>query len=332
MRKNTLAYIAGLFNISALTVTLIAWLDYYPGTKTLIAYASFFAISAFLLMWAHYVVDAIRRAWFTNQKVGWQYKVTRWYVLAAILLHPALITAFIISKDLGSPIEGYKLLVGDEKVVFIFAGTLALSAFLAFEFKVFLEKRNLWRQTMHASNLAMFLVLVHSFSIGFIINGSAWFKLVWWFVAAGYFIAVSLLYNDYYKASTGRRYLSFISILVLSVAVIGAGLGWYDKNVSVANTQVNTVNVQQNSNQNSDLREIPKTELSKKDGKNGTSCWVAIEGTVYEINNSIYWVDGVHVTSGGRASCGRDLTEVLKDSPHGISVLGSLIVIGLFAS
>lgn len=61
-------------------------------------------------------------------------------------------------------------------------------------------------------------------------------------------------------------------------------------------------------------------ELAKYDGKNGNKCYVAISGTVYEINSN-EWQDGEHTPSMGQATCGRDLTSVLSQSPHGTTVL-----------
>lgn len=63
------------------------------------------------------------------------------------------------------------------------------------------------------------------------------------------------------------------------------------------------------------------SELSEYDGKSGNDCYVAVSGRVYEISNSNKWVNGDHISSEGQASCGRDLTEAMAASPHGISIL-----------
>ncbi|HRP37832.1 MAG TPA: cytochrome b5 domain-containing protein, partial [Candidatus Dojkabacteria bacterium] len=63
------------------------------------------------------------------------------------------------------------------------------------------------------------------------------------------------------------------------------------------------------------------TELSEYDGKSGNDCYVAVSGRVYEISDSDKWVDGDHIDSEGQASCGKDLTEAMDESPHGISIL-----------
>jgi predicted heme/steroid binding protein len=63
-------------------------------------------------------------------------------------------------------------------------------------------------------------------------------------------------------------------------------------------------------------------ELAAFNGKNGKDCYVAVDGTVYEINSGL-WVNGEHTTSMGQATCGKDLTTVINSSPHGKSVLKS---------
>lgn len=63
------------------------------------------------------------------------------------------------------------------------------------------------------------------------------------------------------------------------------------------------------------------SELSEYDGKSGNECYVAVSGRVYEIRDSEKWIDGDHIESEGQASCGRDLTRAMDESPHGISIL-----------
>jgi predicted heme/steroid binding protein len=69
-------------------------------------------------------------------------------------------------------------------------------------------------------------------------------------------------------------------------------------------------------------------ELALYDGKDGNDCLVAVDGDVYLIEGFALWVAGEHVTSGGRARCGFDLTEVIDESPHGRSKLELLKNVG----
>jgi predicted heme/steroid binding protein len=67
----------------------------------------------------------------------------------------------------------------------------------------------------------------------------------------------------------------------------------------------------------------PQPRLLKRIGRShsGNDCYVAVSGRVYEISDSDKWVDGEHIDSEGQASCGRDLTQAMDESPHGISIL-----------
>lgn len=66
---------------------------------------------------------------------------------------------------------------------------------------------------------------------------------------------------------------------------------------------------------------VTSEQLAENDGKAGNKCYVAVSGRVYEITNSSKWVNGIHTESEGQASCGRDLTEAMDESPHGVSIL-----------
>lgn len=75
-------------------------------------------------------------------------------------------------------------------------------------------------------------------------------------------------------------------------------------------------------------RVVTQSELSAANGKDGKDCYVAVDGTVYQIKDFALWSNGKHTTSGGQAFCGADMSEVIGKSPHGRSKLNELIVIG----
>jgi len=76
---------------------------------------------------------------------------------------------------------------------------------------------------------------------------------------------------------------------------------------------------------------ITTAQLAKNNGKSGTQCWVAVNGTVYDVSNSDEWRNGEHVPSNGQAKCGRDESSSIGASPHGSSVLSSLPTVGTLA-
>lgn len=75
---------------------------------------------------------------------------------------------------------------------------------------------------------------------------------------------------------------------------------------------------------------ITLEEVAKHTGRDGNSCWVAVDDTVYEISGFVQWADGVHSPSGGKARCGKDLSEVINESTHGKSKLKHLKEVGPF--
>lgn len=97
-------------------------------------------------------------------------------------------------------------------------------------------------------------------------------------------------------------------LLIISLFVVGCS-SVEDESTNIEETQTD--------------RQITFTnsELSAFDGKSGNDCYVAVSGRVYEISDSDKWIDGNHIESEGQASCGRDLTEAMDESPHGISIL-----------
>ena len=73
---------------------------------------------------------------------------------------------------------------------------------------------------------------------------------------------------------------------------------------------------------------ISQAELAKNNGKNGSKCWVAVNGTVYDVSSSREWRNGQHPASDGVAFCGADMSDVIGQAPHGSGVLGELPKIG----
>lgn len=75
------------------------------------------------------------------------------------------------------------------------------------------------------------------------------------------------------------------------------------------------------------LRTFTAEELAKYDGKNGNPAYVAVNGTVYDVSSVPEWQGGNHW---GRFQAGRDLSEDIKKSPHGVSKLETVPVVGTY--
>jgi len=69
-----------------------------------------------------------------------------------------------------------------------------------------------------------------------------------------------------------------------------------------------------------------KDELAKYDGKSGNPAYVAVDGTVYDVSRVREWKNGTH--NGYKA--GMDLSKEVKASPHGVSVLKDIPIVGKY--
>lgn len=75
-------------------------------------------------------------------------------------------------------------------------------------------------------------------------------------------------------------------------------------------------------------RKFTREELSKYNGKNNKPAFVACEGKVYDVTGSFLWQKGRHQAM---HSAGSDLTENIKQAPHGTEFLERFPVIGSLA-
>jgi predicted heme/steroid binding protein len=73
---------------------------------------------------------------------------------------------------------------------------------------------------------------------------------------------------------------------------------------------------------------VSQAELAAADGQDGRPCLVAVDGTVYEISGFTLWQDGEHAPSSGQAYCGADMSEAIRQAPHGDSKLELLDEVG----
>ncbi|MTV47885.1 cytochrome B5 [Heliobacillus mobilis] len=69
---------------------------------------------------------------------------------------------------------------------------------------------------------------------------------------------------------------------------------------------------------------IPRQELSKYNGKNGFSAYVAINGIVYDVTNNPSWINASHFG----LLAGKDLTQEYNSCHTGQSLLGRLSIVG----
>jgi predicted heme/steroid binding protein len=73
------------------------------------------------------------------------------------------------------------------------------------------------------------------------------------------------------------------------------------------------------------MTKITKQQLKENNGQNGKPAWVAVEGKVYDVSESSFWMDGSHM---GMHEAGKDLTEDLSMAPHGADNMEKVKYIG----
>ncbi len=61
-------------------------------------------------------------------------------------------------------------------------------------------------------------------------------------------------------------------------------------------------------------KEMTAEQLSAYDGKEGRPAYVSYKGMIYDMSNSRFWRNGAHMM---KHHAGTDLTEALKNAPHG---------------
>jgi predicted heme/steroid binding protein len=117
-----------------------------------------------------------------------------------------------------------------------------------------------------------------------------------------------------------KKHLPLFISAVIAIGLIGGALILTNRDESAT------------ARQPAGTKKFSNNALAAFDGREGRECYVAVEGTVYRIDQGRLWQDGKHASSRGKAACGRDLTAAIKQSPHGTSKLKSLDVMGTLES
>jgi len=73
-------------------------------------------------------------------------------------------------------------------------------------------------------------------------------------------------------------------------------------------------------------RKITQIELAENNGKNGKPAYIAYQGKVYEVSESVFWLEGDHM---GAHEAGKDLTSEIERAPHRQEVLERIKFVGV---
>lgn len=154
-----------------------------------------FGLLAFSLMWAHYVVAAVRQYLdIGRDKVARYFEITSLMVLVAILAHPGILWWQLWRDGFGLPPSSYIDNYVAPGLAWVAAlGTISLVVFLVYEFRRFYEGRKWWRIVQYASDVAILAIVYHSFRLGSNLQ-RGWFKTVWLFYAVSLILALVYIY------------------------------------------------------------------------------------------------------------------------------------------
>lgn len=72
-------------------------------------------------------------------------------------------------------------------------------------------------------------------------------------------------------------------------------------------------------------RKITLAELAENNGKNAKPAYIAFKGKVYDVSNSVFWMDGDHM---GTHEAGKDLTSEMELAPHAEETLKRVVLVG----
>jgi predicted heme/steroid binding protein len=316
--------------------TFAVWIPGLADTKlTIYALFPLFGLLAWSLMWTHYINGVLVMRYGLERSRLYK-TVSEVIVFFCLWLHPGLLI-YQLWMDNSTIIE----YVGQRNAVFILGAFAAWLAFLSYDILVRFKNRPFWKKhwiwVSLTQALAMGIIYLHAIKFGRHIQVS-WFKVYW--AVLGLVLVPCMVYllwielpEENILKERGRSLMKNKKLL-LAIGVIAAlavGVGAYAAMTEKEKTtQSPATSTSQSTSQatGSSATAITLAQVQANNGQNGNKCWVIVDTTVYQISGFAQWVDGVHTSSGGKARCGKDLTDVIGDSPHGRSVLRLLTVVG----
>jgi hypothetical protein len=136
-------------------------------------------LQAFSLMWAHYMVGAVKDSWLAGLDLKPYFRYTGYVVLGAIVLHPGILIYQLFHDGFGLPPSSYEHYVGPGLGWVTLLGTVSLLTFLAFELHRFYSDRPWWKYVVSAGDVAMVAIFYHGLRLGSQLQGG-WYRGVWW--------------------------------------------------------------------------------------------------------------------------------------------------------
>ncbi len=192
--------------VMVVVLAVFAWVQVRLTGRALTAYDFFpvLGLSAFGLMWTHYITGSARRL--SGAPAGTlkrYFAVTRAIVFVLILLHPGIFLVKLWLDGFGLPPSSYLQVYTDLGArVALLLGSTSLLVFLAFELRRKFRHATWWKYVEHANIAAMFAILYHGLTLGAEL-GLPWFKAVWAMYAVTFVAAV--MYNQVQRKKEGVK-------------------------------------------------------------------------------------------------------------------------------
>lgn len=206
MKQRNLKLVSWLLFAVVVALAFVVWAQQRLDGKPLSLYDYFplLGLTAFSVMWTHYIVGGLRRYVGLSVRENKDYfKYTSIFVLVCILLHPSLLILQLNKDGFGLPPGSYlQVYPGLAMKIALMAGTVSLLTFLAFEFKGKFGKKPWWKVVDFAQLLAMIFILYHGFALGRELS-VGWFRIIWVFYGVS-FIAVGS-YNYWYDIRVVKK-------------------------------------------------------------------------------------------------------------------------------
>ncbi len=186
-------------SLLAFALAFVAWgQDLNWRFNNLSSYKIFplLGLTAFSLMWAHYIIAAKRKYLRADREVTKKYfDQSGIIVLLAFLSHPGLLIVQLYRDGFGLPPNSYlDNYVAKGAAWAAMLGTLSLITFLIYELRFKFKDKSWWRFVQYASDAAMLAILVHGLKLGRHVQ-DGWYRWVWIFY--GVSLLLSLVYIHY---------------------------------------------------------------------------------------------------------------------------------------
>lgn len=199
MNRRTLTLATIALTIIVLALSTIAWAMHRTSSLTIYDVFPLLGLSAFGLMWTHYVSGSLKRyvgLGEDDRALKRYFQITSYLVLLLILLHPGLLWYGLWSDGFGlPPLSAFAAYPDNAAKLALSFGTVSLLAFLLFETHRWFSTRRWWKYVEYLQIGAMALIFMHGLMLGGELMNS-WFRIVW--IVLGWILVMALVYNGTY--------------------------------------------------------------------------------------------------------------------------------------